>query len=312
MKINVSRPFQIIQWSSYVFAIFVVQFVIVLPLAFMLFNDFYRYLIPSDSSQLVPLSAFNLTQNGESHFHYYQELDKVPAHTDLPTVKQNGLVQHIPLREHIDYRIDAIFKFYCLIDDTKTPRHNIQDTTVSVYGYIVSGEYVLLYSKYVPIVCLTTKDSITLPDGRQLKGSRIKQYKTEWLNEIILDDISDFSTDSNIKGLAIRFNYGSIQRDLTDSFNHGFADKERYSMLMNIESQLNFRINFNQGIRNLMLRYHLTTYVIGTVVFHLTISSLMMITAAMAFYITNQKLAADNSNRDSKKPKRRTTEGKKA
>ncbi|SMN22691.1 similar to Saccharomyces cerevisiae YLR404W FLD1 Seipin protein involved in lipid droplet morphology, number, and size [Maudiozyma saulgeensis] len=311
MKINISRPFQILQWSSYVLTVFVVQFVIVLPLSFILFNDFYQYLIPSDSSQLVPLSVFNLTQLSESHFHYYQELEKVPAHNDLPTVKQNGLIQHIPLREHIDYRIDANFKFYCLIDDTSYPRHNLQVATVSVYGYTVSDEHILLHSKYVPIMCLTTKDSITLPEGTQLKGSRMKQYKTEWLNEIILDDISDFSTDSNIKGLVVRFNFKSEHHDLIDSFNHGFVDKNRYALLMNFESQLNFRINFNQGIRNLMLRYQLTTYIVGTIVFHLTISSLCILTAAMAFYLTNQKLASDNAT-NNRKSKVTTTEGKKA
>lgn len=300
MKVNISWPFQLMQWTSYLVAIFTVQIIIILPLSFILFNDFYQYLIPTDSSQLVPLSAFNLTENGRCHFHYNQDLNKVTAHQDLPIVKPNGLIQHIPVREHIDYRIDATFKFFCLINEKDTGKHNLQTATVSIYAEREGMNPILLHSKYVPILCLTEQDTITVPENKQLKHSRLSQYKTEWLNEIKIDDISDLTTDTQTTGLAIRFNFPGNNGGKKGGFNHGSPYINGYTLLMNEESKLNLRINFNQGIRNLMLRYRFITYVIGTIVVHILISFLMILTAVTAFYLTNQKLAESDGHRGKK------------
>lgn len=310
MKVNISWPFQLLQWTSYVIAIFTVQIIIILPLSFILFNDFYQYLIPTDSSQLVPLSAFNLTETGRCHFYYSQKLDKVTAHQDLPIVKPNGLIQHIPVREHIDYRIDATFKFFCLINEKDTGIHNLQTATVSIYAGREGVKPLLLHSKYVPILCLTQQDTITLPEGKQLKQSRLSQYKTEWLNEIRIDDISDLTTDAHTTDLIIRFNFESEYSSSDKGYNHGFAYKNMYTLLMNQESKMNLRINFNQGIRNLMLRYRIITYVAGTIVVHILISFLMILTAITAFYLTNQKLAETDDHRG-KKVSDRATETRK-
>lgn len=299
------------QWTSYVVAIFIVQIIIILPLSFILFNDFYQYLIPTDSSQLVPLSAFNLTESGRCHFQYTQKLDKVTAHQDLPIVKPNGLIQHIPVREHIDYRIDATFKFFCLINEEDTAKHNLQTATVSIYAHRDGSTPLLLHSKYVPIVCITSQDKITLPEGKQLKQSRISQYKTEWLNEIKIDDISDLTTDSQTVGLVIRFNFLTNEKDTTQGYNHGYPHRDVYTLLMNEDSKLNLRINFNQGIRNLMLRYRIITYVVGTIVVHILISFLMIITTVTAFYLTNQKLAESDDHHRGKKVGDRFTETRK-
>ncbi|KAG0672376.1 hypothetical protein C6P45_003060 [Maudiozyma exigua] len=310
MKLNISWPFQLMQWTSYVTVIFIVQIIIILPLSFISFNDFYQYLIPTDSSQLVPLSAFNLTESGRCHFQYTQLLDKVSAHQDLPIVKPNGLIQHIPVREHIDYRIDATFKFFCLINEEDTAKHNLQTATVSVYTLRKGSNPLLLHSKYVPIVCITPQDKITLPEGKQLKHSRLSQYRTEWLNEIKIDDISDLTTDSQTESLVIGFNFIADERYATKGYNHGYPYRNAYTLLMNEESKLNLRINFNQGIRNLMLRYRIITYVVGTIVVHILISFLMIITTVTAFYLTNQKLAESDDHRG-KKVSDRFTEARK-
>ena len=293
MKINIARPFQLFQWSSYVVGALITHFVIVFPLACMLFNDFYNRLIPSDSSQLVPLSAFELTETSTSHLKYTQQLYKVQAPHDLPSILDNGLNQRIPLRTQVDYRVDATLNFYCLIDDiVDKPVHNLQRVTVSVYGVNGHGTHNLLYATSVPILCMKASDSISLPENKQLKGSRMASYRSEWLNKIKLDDVSDFSTGYSIEGLSVMFNFPApkVYNKKGNSYNHGMENMDTYSLLMEPESNLNFRVNFNQGIRNLMLRYRTITYIVGIAVFHVAMTILFMLTVGMGFYITYQKL----------------------
>ena len=293
MKINIARPFQIFQWSSYVVGAIVTHFIIVFPLACMLFNDFYNRLIPSDSSQLVPLSAFELVETSTAHLKYSQQLYKVNAPQELPPLLSNGLNQRIPLREQVDYKVDASFNFYCLIDDNvENPVHNLQRVTVSVYGVSANERHNLLYATSIPIICMKASDSISLPENKQLKNSRMASYRTEWLNKIKIDDVSDFSTDYSINGLSVMFNFPSpkVYNKNGKSYNHGIKEMDAYSLLMEPESNLNFRVNFNQGIRNLMLRYRTITYTIGITVFHITMTILFVLTVGMGFYLTYQKL----------------------
>lgn len=255
----------------------------------MLFNDFYLRLIPSDSSQLVPLSALSLQQTGTSIVRYFQMLDKVSIQNELPSVKDNGLAQRIPIRDHINYKIDVSLKFFCTLNDVPGAWfYNLQNLKISVSAITHDKKNLPLYVANIPVSCMKNDDSISLPENKQLSTSRMKSFNTEWLNEIKIDDVIEFTPSDDYQGLSVIF---TIPNTLSE---HGHETINVFGLLMNPESSLNFRMNFNQGLRNLMLRYRIITYIVGTVIFHIITTLLFVVTAILAFYVTNRNLVSNN------------------
>lgn len=270
MKVNLTRPLQLLQWSSYLSILVLVKLFIVLPLAVLLFNDFYHRLLPADSSQWVPLSTLNQVQSSESSFSYQQSISRVHIERDLPRTLDNGRPQPIPLRAHILYKVDLDTKFYCL-PTSKGLINNIEEVELEVY----LSPYSLVYRRTIPIICMKGDDSISIMELYRHGPSRLELYQKEWLNHIKLHD-----------KIALNSNVGFMRYVL--------KMPESHRLIILPESGMRFRMNFEQGLRNVMLRWHKFTYAIGIIVFDFALSVLFTIAAFISFFlISRRKIAAD-------------------
>ncbi|CAI4048438.1 hypothetical protein SUVZ_12G4280 [Saccharomyces uvarum] len=271
MKINISRPLQFLQWSSYIVAAFFIQLLIILPLSVLIYHDFYLRLLPADSSNVVPLNTFNILQGIQFGTKFFQSISSIPVGTDLPQTTDNGLPQPIPMRDNIEYKLDLNLQFYC---QNKIGRLNLDSMLIDVYrgpGPIlrspgrVDNEDEKIFHTSRPIVCLTVEDSLSPQEVEQLGPSRLNAYNEEWLNSIIIED--KITLDSSYETVSIFLK----------------TEMAQASIILQPKSGATFRMNFEQGLRNLMLRKRFLSYVIGISIFHCIICMLFFLTGCIAF-----------------------------
>ncbi|CAI4035300.1 hypothetical protein SMKI_12G4510 [Saccharomyces mikatae IFO 1815] len=271
MRINISRPLQLLQWTSYIVAAFLIQLLIILPLSIIVYHDFYLRLLPADSSNVVPLNTFSILNGVQFGTKFFQSISSIPVGTDLSQTIDNGLSQLIPMRDNIEYKLDINLKFYC---QSKAISLNLDNLLIDIYrgpGPTLGGPGVgdnkdeKIFHTSKPIVCLSVADSISPQEIEQLGPSRLNVYGEEWLNRISIED--KISLDSSYETISIFLKTEIGQRNL----------------IIQPESGITFRMNFEQGLRNLMLRKRFLSYVIGISIFHCIICMLFFITGCTAF-----------------------------
>ncbi|QLQ80834.1 hypothetical protein HG537_0E01890 [Torulaspora globosa] len=277
MKIDITRPLQLLQWSSYLGILVLVKLFIILPLAAILFNDFYLRLLPSDSSQWVPLSTFDIFQDfTENQVVYDQSINRVLIERALPKTIDNGISQRINLRDHILYKVDLDTKFYCLPTvRSKGPTTNIEELEIEIYSS--NKPESLIYRRSVPIVCMKPDDSINVMELYKFGPSRLELFKKEWLNH--------FKAHDKI----------SIASEMT-SVRYVLKVPKSHKLVIQPDSGFRFRMSFEQGLRNVMLRWHKFSYAVGIVIFDLAISSLFVITAFLSFFLIMRKSSDKKSD----------------
>lgn len=264
MKIDITKPLRLLQLSSYLGILLLVKIFVILPLAAILFNDFYLRLLPSDSSQWVPLSTFELAPNAvENTLVYDQNINRVVIERALPNTVDNGIPQNIHLRDHITYKLDVDTKFYCL----PTARSNNRVTNIEEVEIEVSdGPGSLIYRRTVPIICMKPCDSINSMELYKHGPSRLELYKKEWLNHFKVHD-----------KVSITSEMSSLRYVLKVPKFHRFVILP--------DSGFRFRMSFEQGLRNAMLRWPKFTYAVGVVMFDFALSALFMVTAFFSFFV---------------------------
>ncbi|CAI4047051.1 seipin SKDI_12G4290 [Saccharomyces kudriavzevii IFO 1802] len=271
MKINISRPLQLLQWSSYLVAVFLIQLLVILPLSVLIYHDFYLRLLPADSSNLVPLNTFNILNGIQFGTKFFQSIASIPVGTDLPQTTDNGLSQPIAMRDNIEYKLDLNLLFYC---QNKNDHLNLDNLLIDIYRgpgpALGSPERVdskdeKIFHTSRPIVCLTVADSISYQEIEQLGPSRLNVYNEEWLNTITIED--KISLDSSYETISMFLRTEMAQKNL----------------IIQSESGITFRMNFEQGLRNLMLRKRFLSYIIGVSIFHFIICILFFIVGCTAF-----------------------------
>lgn len=273
MLINVTRSLQLVQWSSYVAIAFLVQLVIIFPLSVLLFHDFYVRLLPPDSSQWIPLSAFNNTYEMQ----FQQVIIRTPPEYPLPTLLDNGLPQGIPLRDHILYKMDIDVNLYCL-KDSWDEGHNLDSVQLQVYTIVFDDELelsTLVYRRTIPVVCLKTQDSISVDDIYKVGPNRLLLFEKEWLNHITIEDNISVGPEA-------------------EAIQYVFSSRNESDLIFDPKSSVRLIMNFEQGFRNLMLRWRLLSHIIGTTVFFIVITILFALTGAATFYFINSKSVTSN------------------
>lgn len=266
MRLNLTRPLQFLQWSTYISLLLMVKVFIIFPLAVLLFNDFYIRLLPADSSQWVPLSTFNKNVS-RNEIIYDQLIDRIPIERELPKVIDNGLTQHVALRDHIIYKMDLDFKFYCLMP-LGGQFNRISSLDLKIYAS--DDPESLIYARSVPIICLKPCDSIATTELYKYGPSRQDLFQKEWLNHIKLHDKIEIASHAKV-----------IQ--------HLTLPTSSFGLVVLPESGCRFRMNFEQGLRNVMLRYHKITYAVGIIVFDFAISILFAITTFVTFFVISKR-----------------------
>lgn len=267
MRINITRPLQLLQLSSYLGVLLLVKLFIILPLAVILFNDFYLHLLPPDSSQWIPLSTFRTSkQDSNSTIVYEQSIRRTCTEKELPSVVDNGISQRINLHCHTPYKVDLDTKFFCTPTwRTAYQASNIDEVEMEVYSYNA-----LIYRRTIPIVCLKSDDSITLSEVYNHGPSRLELFRKEWLNHIKVHD--KISVNQRV-----------------DTFRYVLKAPKTFKLIVQPESGFRFRMSFEHGLRNAMLRWRKITYVVGTAVFDLAISTLFTVTALVSFFLITRK-----------------------
>lgn len=272
MKIDITRPLQLLQWSSYLGILLLVKIFVILPLAAILFNDFYLRLLPSDSSQWVPLSTFELSHNAvENSMVFDQGINRVLIERALPKTTDNGISQRINLRDHILYKVDLDTKFYCLpTARSKGPVTNIEELEVEIHS---SDEpQSIIYRRSIPIICMKPEDSINIMELYKYGPSRLELFKKEWLNHFKAHDKISIGSDMSSVRYVLKM-------------------PKSHKLVIQPDSGFRFRMSFEQGLRNVMLRWHKFSYAVGIVVFDLAISALFTITAFLSFFLIMRKTA---------------------
>ncbi|EDO19358.1 hypothetical protein Kpol_1002p3 [Vanderwaltozyma polyspora DSM 70294] len=280
MLVNVTRPLQLLQWSSYIAITCLVQLLIILPLSILIFHDFYARLLPPDSSQWVPLS----TSNTFDFEKFDQYIDRISIDKPLPPILDNGLSQMIPLRDYILYKMDLDYKFYCLKDSVNRGYKSPLDTLQLRVSVATTDDDVstVIYRRNIPIVCIRDTDSISTEGLSKIGPNRLKVFEKEWQNHIDIED--KISIDPDVVKIYYDFIPGSPSMHLK------FDPK----------SGARYRMEFQQGFRNIMLRWRKLTHIFGTLVCYVIISTLFSVTGVLSFYLVNQKELATGTGTDTK------------
>lgn len=303
MKINLATSLRLFKWSLFVFAIFLVELLAIFPISVLLFNEFYKELVPDDTSQWVPLSAFS-SQRGSNYALFTQELHYIPAGIELPRLVKNGLQQEIPLRDHLKYKMDLDIKLYCLFDEFMSIEpNNLNSLDVKVgkrEGHGKSSGTTTVFAASFPVVCLRAGDSITVPQTGQLKQSRIESYKTEWLNVIHLEDIELteglFENGDTMMVTIQTSNVNNQDNDRvwaeesTKEDTRDHSDATCVKFILDPTSSVRFRVDFTQDIRNWMMKWKVLTYVLGIGVVFLLMTLLFLSGVAAAWHVTSGML----------------------
>lgn len=272
MQLNLTKPLQILQWSSYAYLLVLVKIFVIFPIAILLFNDFYLRLLPSDSSQWVNLSKLQTQKNDLSSVEFFQTIERIPIDSDIPALLDNGLAEGIPLRDHISYKMDLDMNFFCKFSSKSqgyTPS-GIVEMLLQVYS--THKTETLIFQRTMPVLCMTIDDSIIEEELYKQGPSRLALYQKEWSNRIAIHD----KIDINPRDLGLK---------------HVWTLKSPGSRLIfNPESGFRFRMSFEQGLRNMMLRWHKITYIVGIIVFDCAISTLFVMAVLVSFYFMSNKL----------------------
>lgn len=269
MRINITRPLQLLQLSSYLGILVLVKFFIILPLATILFNDFYHHLLPSDSSQWVPLSILDFKQDSNSTIEYQQRFNRIDTEKELPSIIDNGISQYINLHSQVQYKVDLDTKFYCVPTwRTTYQTSNVDEVQMEIYSSDSASS--LIYRRTVPIICMKSEDSINDSELYKYGPSRLELFKKEWLNHIKVHD--KISVDHKM-----------------ESFHYVLKAPKTFKLVIQPDSGFRFRMSFEQGLRNAMLRWHKISYAVGIVVFDFAISTLFALTAFISFYLITRR-----------------------
>ncbi|CCF56019.1 hypothetical protein KAFR_0A05840 [Kazachstania africana CBS 2517] len=258
MKINVTKPFQLLQYVCYIFVVLLLQIVVVGPLSILIFNDFYTRLIPDDSLQFVPISKFDQGKV-EDVLIFKQDIDRISLNDDLINLDNNGISEKIPLREFINYELDFAFDFYC---QSELETFNLQNVKISIQANDLP-----LYVLEMPIICITKNDTILLNSHT----SRLELWQLEWLNKIHIDNV--VTVPSNVDIISIVIN--------KPSHSH---------FLVKPDSNLNFRMDFTNDLRNMMLRKRTITHIIGILIVNILLNLLFLLITVITFIVTSNKL----------------------
>ena len=286
------------------FAIFLVELLGIFPISVLLFNEFYKELVPDDTSQWVPLSALS-SQRGFNCAIFTQGLHYIPAGTELPRLKKNGLQQEIPLRDHLKYKMDLDIKLYCLFDEfLSNEPNNLHSLDVKVgkkEGREKSSGTTAVFAASFPIVCLRADDSITVPQTGHLKQSRLESYKTEWLNVIHLEDIEfteGLFENGDTMMVTIQTSNVNNQEKSRVWTEEGTKEDSRdgsgetyIKFIFDPTSSVRFRADFTQDIRNWMMKWKILTYVLGIGVVFSLMTLLFLTGVAIAWHVTSGMLA---------------------
>ncbi|CCK69051.1 seipin KNAG_0B06210 [Huiozyma naganishii CBS 8797] len=249
MRVNLKRPLQWVQWASYGLVLFTVHVCVVLPLATLLFHDFYKRLIPNDSMLHIPLSKLYKTNHGSLCL----EIDRM-GEGDLPVVANDGLTnQRTFLHGGTTYNLDFKIKFYCL-----TTKEQVLHT---VFVELESN-HVKMFMREIPVVCARGDAFVeTLLSSSRDTALRDK-YATQWVNELDVEDAVVIPPQTHNFFLSL---------------------KSSSELIFDPDSRIQLRATFKQGLRNFMLKRWIITYLVGITLFQLGILLVFTVVSVATF-----------------------------
>lgn len=240
----------------------------IFPLAIILFHDFYRRLLPSDALTLIPLSAF--TKQSEMLTGIWnrsgkQSIRRVGPASTLPWMQNRGSPEEIPLRSHLTYKMDIEIRAYCAALEGDFGSH-IDMLNFKVFGG-PSGD-TLIYARETPIYCVAVNDK---PQMSEQPANQRSVMSKQWLNELLFEDVADISTSTLYLRYELKLNS---------------AGKALY---IEPSSHFRLRVNYDQGLRNLMLKRKFFAYIFGIASFFIIISTTTTVVALSSFLVIHQK-----------------------
>ncbi|KAL3234395.1 hypothetical protein RNJ44_03157 [Nakaseomyces bracarensis] len=276
MKFNLTRPLQLAQWFSYIMGICIVQFLIILPLSALLFHDFYIKLLPPDSSQWISINNFerNVIENKEMVV-LAQQFRRVTSQGPLIPVDPNGIPQTADLRVGTSYKLDLQLDFYCK-NLNSSDVMDLQEVSIRVLGS--TGD--VYYHYRGPILCKSSAFDTTVLDGNKQLVSRTAVVRNEWLNKVHIDDMIHMKP-----GIA-----GTVEIIID-------LPGPELVIIPDPSSGILVRRFFGSGLRNWMLRWWRTTYIVGISMVYISISSIFVITCIAAFY-TSRQIKSNSKKKD--------------
>lgn len=322
MRINLSSPFHLFQWYSYILIIFTIQIIIILPLSCIIFYDLYNRLISRDSIIYIPLNTLTTS----STYKFEQNMERYDF-SPLPLVNNNGIIQTIPLRSTIDYKLDLKLDFYCQHRLYSYPRYGpnmeLLDTIklkIWINNDPING---ILFKQIIPVIC-SNKDTseLSLLSGKEQqpmvidtsipnkfipstnKKSFMDKYHDNWINKLDINDLINIPPWANsIHLLLDSTSTYSVPRNLNDNhYQWTIDDQQQVKIKKKLTfqgiSHLEFRTVYDQGIRNFMLIHPWITYIVGTTMIHLILVTVFLVTGLYWFYKTLNKFQSIDDHKD--------------
>ncbi|CAR22913.1 Seipin [Lachancea thermotolerans] len=265
MQINLTLPLKWAQWWAYILVLMLVNIAFIFPLSAFLFRDFYSRMIPPDTTRTVSFSESKREMGGWTGKTTFQfDLKRYSTEdAKLPFVSPNGFAQSVPLRSDIPYNMDVNLNIFCL---NKVTDWNIRDAEVSI-SVLKSGKSnaAVVFRKTLLLSCANTRDVHSVSGTRRLTTTFAKQIQDELVNSYSLEN--PFFVEHDVKCLEVSLRCAGNANLIIDPNS----------------SELKLSMNFENSLRNLMIRWKKLTYAVGTVVFDVIITSFFFLAFGLTF-----------------------------
>ncbi|AAS52756.2 AER072Wp [Eremothecium gossypii ATCC 10895] len=247
MQINVLWPLQWVPWATYAAVILWVQVVVILPLATVLWQDFYSQLLPSESHferQLRPVKA-PASAAGSVNYMWSMELwRQTVSPQDVTSTPPSAGHEQLAVQSGIPYLLVIDLQLYCFDQE---PIHVV---TVEVAAH----------TEYFTVTCFpSVEHAMRSPWTAQPLATRIQH---EFENRLQLPDIL-LSADTRMVNVTIQ-----------STARLRFGHRSAYSLSMQVG-----------GIRYAMLHWYRTCHILGTTLFVGVISAWFYISFSIAFMV---------------------------
>lgn len=222
-------------------------------------------MIPPDTTRTVSFSESKREMGGWTGKTTFQfDLKRYSTEdAKLPFVSPNGFAQSVPLRSDIPYNMDVNLNIFCL---NKVTDWNIRDAEVSI-SVLKSGKSnaAVVFRKTLLLSCANTRDVHSVSGTRRLTTTFAKQIQDELVNSYSLEN--PFFVEHDVKCLEVSLRCAGNANLIIDPNS----------------SELKLSMNFENSLRNLMIRWKKLTYAVGTVVFDVIITSFFFLAFGLTF-----------------------------
>ncbi|AGO12425.1 AaceriAER072Wp [[Ashbya] aceris (nom. inval.)] len=258
MQINVLWPLQWVPWATYAAVVLWVQVVVIVPLATVLWQDFYHQLLPAESHferQLRPVKSPGAAA-GSANYMWSMELGrKAVSAKDATSTPPGAGRDQLTVQNGVPYLLGIELQLYCF---DRQPIH------------VVAVE-VEAHREYFTVTCFpSVEHAMQSPWTSQPLATRIQHEFENWLQ---IPDIL-LSADTRMVNVTVQ-----------STAELRFGHRSAYSLSMQVG-----------GIRYAMLHWYHTCHILGTTLFVGVISAWFYISFSIAFMVISFLRGAGTKN----------------